>query len=224
MGAHATQRLRRKRRVLLMRIVIIGSGGHAQVCADILLSMREAGTEVEPLGYLSRTDHGSRFLGLPVLGDESALEAVAPDAVLVAIGDNRTRMEVAARLESAGWTFATAIHPSAVLGREVVIEPGCMVCAGVVVNPGSRIGAHTILNTGCSVDHHGAVGACSHIAPGSRLAGNVTLGEGAFLGIGSSVVQGASIGAWTTVGAGAAVIGDIAAELTVAGVPARPIR
>ncbi|GAB7024589.1 acetyltransferase [Salidesulfovibrio brasiliensis] len=206
-----------------MRIAIIGSGGHAQVCADILLSMRDAGTAVEPLGYVSRGDHGAEFLGLPVLGDEAALDGLRPDAVLVAIGDNRTRLEAAGRLAEKGWRFAAAIHPSAVIGRDVMLEPGCMVCAGAVINPGTRVGGHAILNTGCSVDHHGNIGACAHIAPGTRLAGNVTVGEGAFVGIGSSVVQGVRVGAWATVGAGAAVIEDVPDNVTVAGVPARLI-
>jgi acetyltransferase-like isoleucine patch superfamily enzyme len=61
------------------------------------------------------------------------------------------------------------------------------------------------------------------VAPGARLAGNVTVGEGALVGIGSCAVPGVSIGAWSVVGAGAAVTKDVAERATVGGVPARPL-
>ena len=60
-----------------------------------------------------------------------------------------------------------------------------------------------------------------HIAPGVNLAGNVSLGEGVFVGIGSAVVPGISVGDWATLGAGAVVINDIAAHSVAVGVPAR---
>ena len=79
-----------------------------------------------------------------------------------------------------------------------------------------------ILNTGATVDHDCVIGDAVHIAPGSHLAGNVTLEEGVFLGIGTVVIPGRRIGAWTRVGAGAAVVHDLAANVTAIGVPARP--
>jgi acetyltransferase EpsM len=59
------------------------------------------------------------------------------------------------------------------------------------------------------------------MAPGVRLAGGVSIGQGAFLGIGSAVVPSVHVGNWATVGAGAAVLQDVPPETTVVGVPAR---
>lgn len=206
-----------------MRVVIIGSGGHAMVCADILLSMRDVGAELEVCGFTSCRDHGERFFGLPVLGGEDRLDHALHDAVFVAVGDNETRFAVAGRMAQQGWAFASAVHPHAVIGRDVQLAPGCMVGAGAVVNPMAHIGAHAILNTGCSVDHHCHVGAYSHIAPGVRLAGDVTVGRGAFVGIGAVVSQGVHVGEWATVGAGAAVVDDVPDGAVHVGVPARTV-
>jgi sugar O-acyltransferase (sialic acid O-acetyltransferase NeuD family) len=202
-----------------MRVLIIGSGGHATVVADILAQT----SGVTPLGFISRDPAmgNGTVPALAVLGDESALASIAHDGVVVAIGDNRLRMTVARKLVEDGETLVSAIHPSAIIAPGATIEPGCMICAGAVVNPGVTVGINTILNTGCTIDHHCALGDHVHIAPGVNLAGSVTVGQGAFVGIGACVVQGVRIGPWAVIGAGAAVIGDVAADKCVVGVPAR---
>ncbi|WP_285906064.1 acetyltransferase [Pseudodesulfovibrio pelocollis] len=202
-----------------MRVVIVGSGGHALVVADILAASPDA----VPLGFIDREPRpgAAEDLGLPLLGSEEDLPAIPHDAVVVAIGDNRVRMAVADRLVAGGETLASAIHPSAVISPTASIGPGCVVCAGVVVGPGATVGRNSILNTGCTVDHHCALGEHVHIAPGVNLAGGVTVGHGAFVGIGASVIPGVTIGEWAVVGAGAAVIRDVGAGRSVVGVPAR---
>lgn len=178
-----------------------------------------------PLGYVSPEAEPGTIgpLGLPVFGADTDAKDVEHDGVILAIGDNRARKSVEALYRERGDSFASAIHPSAVIAQDAVIEPGCMICAGAVVNSGSRIRAHTILNTGCTVDHDCDVGPFAHVAPGANLAGNVTVGQGGFIGVGACVVQGVTIGEWATAGAGAAVIRDVEPETTVVGVPARKI-
>src|SRR4029078_941115 len=100
---------------------------------------------------------------------------------------------------------------------------GCLVASGVVVTTNVRIGAHSHLNVSVSVSHDCQMGDYVHVAPGGRLAGNVRVDNGCDIGIGASVIQGRSIGEWSLVGAGAVVVRDVAANVTVAGVPAREI-
>lgn len=200
-----------------MKILIVGSSGHAKVVADILLASPDAVV----LGFIARGQAGGEVLGLPVLGQDEDVSDIAHDGVVIAIGDNQLRKKLFAVYRDMGETLTTAIHPSAVIAPDAEIGNGCMICAGVVVNPGSRILDNTILNTGCTVDHDCTVGPHAHVAPGASLAGNVTVGEGGFVGIGASVIQGIEIGPWSTVGAGAAVIHDVSPMTTVVGVPAR---
>jgi sugar O-acyltransferase (sialic acid O-acetyltransferase NeuD family) len=206
-----------------MRVLILGAGGHAQVVADILLRLRDAGTEVAPIGFLDDDPGlvGCRYLGLPVLGTLSDLDQIPRDAVLVAIGDNSTRRRIFERLQAHGERFAIACHPRATIAPGVDVGPGSMICAGAVVNTGATIGANVILNTGCTVDHHNRVGDHAHIAPGVHLGGEVTVGEGCFVAIGSSVIPGRTIGPWSMIGVGSAVTKDIPAGVTAVGVPAR---
>jgi len=207
------------------RVLIVGAGGHGLVVADILLAMRAAGTNLDILGYVDDdiTLHGRQFLGLRVRGPIAAWRQLQPDAVIVALGDNRRRAYWQRHLAAQGVRLLVARHPSAVVARSVTIGPGTVLAAGVVVNPGTTVGAGVILNTGCTVDHHNHIEDYVHIAPGAHLAGGVTVQEGALVGVGAAVHPGVTVGAWAVVGVGAAVVRSVPAGATVAGVPARPL-
>lgn len=209
----------------MKRVVVYGAGGHGKVVMDIL----ERDPEVEIAGWLDDGPgrKGQVVFDHPVLG---GMECVAElmekriDHVVVAIGDNETRDRIARGLAEAGFGFATAIHPSARLGRGVRLGSGSVLMANVVVNADTVIGDHAVVNTGATVDHECRLGRATHIAPGAHLAGGVTVGDLTLVGIGASVVPGIRIGRRAVVGAGAAVIADVPDGAVVCGVPARPMK
>jgi acetyltransferase EpsM len=209
-----------------IRVLIIGAGGHAQVVADILWRMRDAGSDIIPLGFLDdRQDLvGQAFLRVPVLGGITDRHHIQHDAIIVAIGANETRKSVFQLLQQEGQAFALAQHPKSVIAPDVQIGAGSMICGGVVINTGTTIGGAVILNTGSTVDHHNNIGNYVHIAPGTHLGGEVEVGEGALIGIGAIVMPGKRIGAWSIVGAGALVHQDVPERSVVVGVPARVIK
>lgn len=206
------------------RILIIGAGGHGQVVADALLQMQHAGAAVQPIGFLDDDERliGRRILGLPVLGATNALTAVAPDSVVLALGDNQLRRTLFVALQAQGMCFTVVQHPTAVVAPDVRVGSGTMILAGAVINTGSHIGANCIINTRSSVDHHNQIGPHVHVAPGVTTGGNVTVEEGALVGIGATVMPGRRVGSWSIVGAAALVHRDVAPRSMVTGVPARP--
>lgn len=211
---------------LVVRTLILGAGGHAQVVADILMRVQEAGANCKPSGFLDDDLAlvGTTIMGLPVLGTIVQLDEFGHDAVIVAVGDNRTRARIFESVQAREEQIVNAVHPAAVIAPDVRLGEGVMICAGVVVNTGTVIGNNVILNSGCTVDHHNHIGAHAHVAPGVHLGGNVSIGEGALIGIGSVVVPGRSVGEWATVGAGSVVNKDIPPHVVAVGVPVRTIK
>lgn len=210
----------------MTRVLIVGAGGHAQVIADIVLSLARSGEDWTLVGFLDDNPElmGSERLGVKVLGTSDQVREFGHDTLVIGIGENVARARKFDQLKSASEKFVTLVHPRASVAEDVQIDDGTVVFAGAVINTGSVIGPNVIVNTGATIDHHARIGAHVHIAPGVHLGGTVTLGEGVFLGIGSSVIPNRTIGEWTTVGAGATVIRDLPARVTAVGVPARILK
>ena len=205
------------------RIVVFGASGHAKVVLDIV--ERQGRAEVVAVIDDEPAKRGQTLLGYRVAGgrDELLKQGVRTVQVIVAIGANPARRSVAAWLASQGFDFASAIHPSAQIGREVRIAAGSVVMAGSAINSDTQLGLHCIVNTGASVDHDCRLGDGVHVAPGARLCGGVSVGAGAFIGAGAVVVPGRRIGADAIIAAGAVVLKDVPDRAVVAGNPAKPL-
>ncbi len=204
----------------MIKLVIVGGGGHAKVCA----SVAEASGLYSLIGFLDRA--GDQAAASPVIGDDSYLSELYTSGVrhaFVAVGDNQRRLETVETLLAQGWMLPTLAHPSAIIARRASIGSGTLVAPGAVVNVDSTIGNACIVNTGSSIDHDCVVDDGCHVAPGARLCGTVRLGRGAMIGVGAVVIPGRRIGQWATVGAGAAVIDDVADGVLVVGVPATAV-
>lgn len=203
----------------MKQLAILGASGHGKVVAEAALASGWEGVDFYDDAWPDK-----RRLGKWVVSGDTAalLKALARfDGVIVAIGGNSIRMAKIALLQEAGARMTTIVHPAATVSASALLGEGTVIMAGAVINADTVIGRGAILNTSCSVDHDCVLDGGVHISPGAHLAGDVRAGELSWVGIGASVRQGVTIGRAVLVGAGAAVVGDIADNLTVVGVPAK---
>ena len=197
------------------KVIIIGAGGHGKVIADIV---KLNGDIV--YGFLD--DHRTEpVLGFPVIGrTDNINDFINEDFFFfIAIGDNKTRQKIFQLYHNIKWY--TAIHPKAVIAEDVKVGVCTAVMANAVINSGSSIGNGVIINTAESVDHDNVIGDFSHVSPGAHLAGNVSIGERCWIGIGASVINNIYIVTDSIVAAGAVVIKDINEAGIYVGVPAK---
>lgn len=204
------------------RLAILGASGHGKVVADTAELCGWGVIEFFDDAWPSISKNGI----WPVVGTSNDLAErfLEFDGVLVAIGSNKTRQQKLSELKSIGAPIPVLVHPSATVSRHATLACGVVVFASAVVNAYASIGEGAILNTGCSVDHDCVIADAVHLSPGVRLAGAVRVGEQSWIGIGACVRQLVHIGSRVTIGAGAAVIANVADDLTMVGVPAQPLR
>lgn len=202
-------------------LVIWGASGHALVVADIVRLQKS----YEIIGFLDNMNphrHGTEFCGARILGGDEQLERLLGEGInhiLLGFGDCRARMELTSYLETKGFNLPTAIHPHAVVARDVILGAGTVVAAGAVINPGSRIGKSVIINTAASVDHECSIADAAHICPGVRLAGCIRVGRATQIGVGAIVIEKITIGSESVVGAGTIIVRDVPDRVVVYGNP-----
>ena len=205
-------------------VIVLGAGGHAKVLISALRRL-----EADILGATDADLSRAAVLDAPVLGDDSVVQAHAPDKVLLVNGLGSTASSLARRVlfekfAALGYGFATVVDPLALIAGPVDIAEGAQILTGATIQPDVRVGVNAIINTRASIDHDCVIGAHEHIAPGAVLSGNVRVGDSAHVGTGATVIQGIQIGANCVVGAGAVIIQDVPQNSTVGGVPARSLR
>lgn len=203
-------------------LVIVGAGGHAKVCIELFRAM---GENVD--FCVDANPANPHCLGVPVLRGDDHLESLRREGygrAFVALGANGLRMRLGERLRSLGYQLVNAISPNAIISPTAKLGSGIAVMAGVVINAESIVDDFSIINTGATIDHDCRICKAVHIAPQCALAGNVHVGELAFLGIGTKVIPAQSIGQGAIVGAGSVILRGVASESTVVGIPARVIK
>lgn len=197
------------------KLIILGAGGHARVILDIAIQCH-----YEVIGFLDDHTEIQSISGYPVLGaiDTCMTFRHDPDmAFIIGIGSNQTRADLSARYPL---SWASLVHPRAVIGMNAKIGEGTVVMANATINPDASIGSHVIINTSCVVEHDCQIGDCAHISPGAVLAGGVTIGARTHVGAGAVVRNQIAITSGCLIGAGAVVVRNILIPGTYAGVPA----
>jgi len=211
----------------MKNIVLFGSGGHAKVIADIF--EKEKLSKV--LGLIdSNREIGMDCFGYNVLGSfddlPSLIKKYRIDGGVVAVGDNWRRYLMVQKILKMipNFNFVKAIHPSAQIAGQVILQKGTVVMPGAVINSSTDIGEFCIINTNTSIDHDNIFENYSSIMPNAATGGNVRVGEFSALGMGANVLQKIQIGTHTVIGAGSVVMENADDYSVIIGTPAKVIK
>jgi len=209
-------------------VVVVGAGGFGRETLDVLEAINRSGhspsfaivgvVDDAPQEILLKrlADRGVAYLG----SIDNWIAAGSPATYLIGVGAPGSRRRIDTALTAAGFTAATAIHPSAVIGSMGSVGDGTVVCAGAQISTNVVLGRHTHINPNATIGHDSVLEDFVSINPNATVSGECHLETETYVGSSAVILQGRRTGRGATIGAAACVIRDVPAMSTVVGVPA----
>ena len=189
-------------------LVILGGGGHAKSCMDIIESFRDYS-----ISLCGRIEIGT------LVDDTRELEAwrwkflaEEYDGFVLGVGQIHTpdlRVQIVKEIQAVNGKIVTLISPFARVSPRAVIQEGTVVMPGACINSGAVVGNYCIINTGAIVEHDAYVRDFCHIATGAVVNGDCRVSKRCFIGSNAVLLNQIKICPDTTVGAGSVVTKDI---------------
>ena len=187
-----------------MGLVMLGNGGHAKSCRDIINSFH---TYSISLGGRITIDYVVEDTRKITLGGWQSL-VKNYDGFILGVGQIHSaqqRMDIVTEVRRQGGTIATLISPYARVSPDVHIGEGTVIMPNVSVNAGAHIGPYCIINTNAIIEHDAKVHSYCHIATGAVINGDCGVGKRSFVGSNAVLLNQMDICQDTTVGAGSVV-------------------
>jgi sugar O-acyltransferase (sialic acid O-acetyltransferase NeuD family) len=172
-------------------LVIVGIGGHAGMCIDILRQE----SKYNIVGFVDDKVTNDHKYGIKYLGDLNAIKDFAKNGlcnVVLGIGfvGNLKKRETVYNFLTSFVRIPTIIHKSAIVEPSACIDEGCQIMAGAIIGSNVKVGKNCIINSGAIISHDSTISDGSHITPGAVLAGHVKIGKRVTVGMCATVYQG----------------------------------
>ena len=165
-------------------LILIGAGGHARSCIDVI--EQQGYFQIAGLVGLSEQQH-TQHLGYAVIGTDIDLPEFAKiyQYALITIGqihsaEHRIRLYKLAK--SLGFKFPAIISPRAYVSKHAKIGHGTIVMHDALINAGALVGDNCIINTKSLIEHDAVIENNCHISTGAIINGSVIVKQGSFVG------------------------------------------
>ncbi len=200
-------------------LVFLGSGGFAR---ELLGWMAHDSLWDRPVAMIQdEVTLGETQLGIPVKNFDAIQH---PVRFIVAVSPPELKERLVKKAMDRGWTPATYIDQTAIVGLNTDIKIGCVVTPYCIVSTNVVLGNFVTLNCRSGVGHESTIGEYSTLLGGNQVNGNVHIGAHALLGSGSIIHPGRTIGNRATIGIGSVVLNNVKDGTVVFGSPAKRIQ
>jgi len=199
------------------KILLIGAGGHARSCIDVL----EEENQFEIAGLIEKGESiSNNSLGYPVIGTDDDLKVLRQQYknAIITVGQIKSpkiRIKLYQLLKELDFTLPVIVSPHAYVSKHSQIGEGSIIMHGVIINANAKIGNNCIINNRALIEHDAVIGDHCHIATGAIINGEVSVGNETFIGSGALTRQAISIGGNCVIGAGEVLKNDIESNKVV---------
>ena len=168
-------------------ILIIGAGGHAKSCLDII----ENSKNFFVAGFVSKTHSlNDNIFGYKVLSNKDNFEYFFPKIknAAICIGQiksSKKRESLYEKLKKIGFDLPVFFPTNAYVSKKAKIEEGTIIMNKCVINSNVIIGKCCIVNTSSVIEHDTKIGHFCHVSTSVTVNGGCDIGEGSFIGSGS---------------------------------------
>jgi sugar O-acyltransferase (sialic acid O-acetyltransferase NeuD family) len=168
----------------MQNIIIIGSGGHAVSCIDVVLSTKKFRIQ----GYISNKPNLDLPKSIKWLGDDKYLKKIKKNQnILIGfanIGKKNLdkKIKIFKKLKKIGCKLPYIISKNSYVSKSSKIGCGTIIMHNVVINANVKIGENCIINTNSLIEHDCSIGNHTHVSTGVIVNGNCKIFEKSFLG------------------------------------------
>jgi sugar O-acyltransferase (sialic acid O-acetyltransferase NeuD family) len=203
-------------------LIIISAGRFAREVYTWAHQAIQAGTPWAIKGFLDdRPEILTAFnYPVPILSSAEDYQPRAGDVFINAVGEPEAKARYCELLEARGASFVTLIHPTALVGHDVLIGQGSIVGPLTQLSCDIRLGKHVVFGTNSNTAHDTRIGDYSQISGSCEINGNAELGEKVFLGSHATILPGVRIGSGAYIGAGSVVLKNVKPGVKMFGNPA----
>lgn len=190
-----------------MKYIIVGNGDYAKMMGRYLGETKD----IQISGFTVESKYISEEMdNTPVIPAEEIYESYPPSEYYLIMGIgyrnmNHIKKQEYNRYKKMGYHFENYIHPTAIIGKSVIMGEGNNIFEGVVIQEGVKMGDGNLVYGGVLIAHENSIGSFNSFSVKACIAGCSMIGNNCFFGANSTVRDHVSISDYTLVGAGAYV-------------------
>ncbi|EAK9947403.1 acetyltransferase [Campylobacter lari] len=170
-------------------ILIIGSGGHACACIDVI----ELDGKFEIAGFVDNIQNN--HTKYPLIGTDDDLKVLSKKykKACIGVGQIKTpenRIRIYDMLKTLGYELPSIISPLSYVSKYAFIGEATIVMHHALVNINAKIGKACIINSKALIEHDAIIEDFSHISTASVVNGGCIVQKGSFLGTNTHLKHG----------------------------------
>lgn len=211
----------------MKHLIIIGAGSFGRELFWHIQDSKGFGAEFDVKGYIvdnyeSVSDEELK-LQKPLLSSIDDYKIEIDDVFICAIGSVEGRESTVRRIEKRGGEFLSIIHNTALIHGTVKIGHGVFIGPYTVIGDNVTLKDHVMLNTHSSIGHDAIIEEYTCAMSYVDITGYCHIGKKVFLASGCRMTPSTTIGDGAYVGIGSVVLRRVKAGIKVFGNPARAI-